>query len=171
MNSDYATAGVLACLLAVADIMAAAMAAPDDPGLQPQPMSNWSAFFYFAAFVLVVAYTLLNLYIGESRIFVVLPGQKQCRLQMSTCIHTMASLPQDGRSQVWSLIVMSDARWLNIFSLNLHDPAVVVFATPHQLHQLSWVQKTLCLLPPYRCCVLSVQPHSITEPDRQCFLN
>lgn len=41
------------------------MAAPEDPGLQPQPMSNWSSFFYFAAFALVVAYTLLNLYIGE----------------------------------------------------------------------------------------------------------
>lgn len=40
------------------------MATPEDPGLQPVPMSNWSAFFFFAAFVLVVAYTLLNLYIG-----------------------------------------------------------------------------------------------------------
>lgn len=47
-----------------AEIMDAAMAAPEDPGLQPQPMSNWSAFFFFAAFVLVVGYTLLNLYIG-----------------------------------------------------------------------------------------------------------
>eukprot|EP00878_Enallax_costatus_P020028 GHUV01021157.1.p1 GENE.GHUV01021157.1~~GHUV01021157.1.p1 ORF type:complete len:115 (-),score=26.57 GHUV01021157.1:1551-1895(-) len=47
--------------------MAAAMAAPEDPGLQPQPMSNWASFFYFVAFVLVVAYTLLNLYIGGSQ--------------------------------------------------------------------------------------------------------
>lgn len=44
--------------------MNAAMAAPEEAGLQPQPMSNWSSFFFFAAFVLVVAYTLLNLYIG-----------------------------------------------------------------------------------------------------------
>jgi hypothetical protein len=48
-----------------AEIMWAAMAAPEEPGLQPQPMNNWSSFFFFAAFVLVVAYTLLNLYIGE----------------------------------------------------------------------------------------------------------
>lgn len=47
-----------------AEIMNAAMAAPEEPGLQPQPMSNWSSFFFFAAFVLVVGYTLLNLYIG-----------------------------------------------------------------------------------------------------------
>lgn len=46
------------------EIMSHAMAAPEEPGLQPQPMSNWSAFFFFAVFVLVVAYTLLNLYIG-----------------------------------------------------------------------------------------------------------
>jgi hypothetical protein len=44
--------------------MDAAMAAPEEPGLQPQPMSNWSSFFFFVAFVLVVGYTLLNLYIG-----------------------------------------------------------------------------------------------------------
>lgn len=48
--------------------MAAAMAAPEEPGLQPHHMSNWASFFYFVAFVLVVAYTLLNLYIGEMRI-------------------------------------------------------------------------------------------------------
>lgn len=41
------------------------LAAPADKGLQPQPMSNWSAFFFFVAFVVVVSYTLLNLYIGE----------------------------------------------------------------------------------------------------------
>jgi hypothetical protein len=52
---------------AAADIMWAAMAAPDEPGMQPQPMGNWSSFFFFAAFVLVVAYTLLNLYIGKSQ--------------------------------------------------------------------------------------------------------
>jgi hypothetical protein len=46
--------------------MWAAMAAPEEPHKQPQPMNNWSSFFFFAAFVLVVAYTLLNLYIGES---------------------------------------------------------------------------------------------------------
>jgi hypothetical protein len=44
--------------------MDAAMAAPEEPNLQPQPMSNWSSFFFFVAFVLVVGYTLLNLYIG-----------------------------------------------------------------------------------------------------------
>lgn len=27
-------------------------------------MNNWSVFFYFVAFVIVVSYTLLNLYIG-----------------------------------------------------------------------------------------------------------
>ena len=42
------------------------MACPKDKGLQPQPMENWSAFFFFVAFVIVVSYTLLNLYIGES---------------------------------------------------------------------------------------------------------
>ena len=41
------------------------MAAPADRGLQPQPMGNWSSFFYFIAFVIVVSYTLLNLYIGR----------------------------------------------------------------------------------------------------------
>jgi hypothetical protein len=41
-----------------------AMACPADKGLQPQPMDNWSSFFYFVAFVIVVSYTLLNLYIG-----------------------------------------------------------------------------------------------------------
>lgn len=47
-----------------AEIMDNAMAAPEEPGMQPQPMSNWSSFFFFVAFVLVVGYTLLNLYIG-----------------------------------------------------------------------------------------------------------
>jgi len=41
-----------------------AMATPEDKGLQPQPMSNWSAFLFFVAFVIVVSYMLLNLYIG-----------------------------------------------------------------------------------------------------------
>lgn len=45
--------------------MVSAMAAPEEPGLQPRHMANWPAFFFFVAFVLVVAYTLLNLYIGE----------------------------------------------------------------------------------------------------------
>lgn len=40
------------------------MAAPQDKGVQPTPMSNWAAFFYFVAFVVTVPYTLLNLYIG-----------------------------------------------------------------------------------------------------------
>eukprot|EP00882_Tetradesmus_deserticola_P020321 GHRQ01021939.1.p2 GENE.GHRQ01021939.1~~GHRQ01021939.1.p2 ORF type:complete len:274 (+),score=131.28 GHRQ01021939.1:201-1022(+) len=55
---------VTATLNGYTDIMRAAMAAPEEPGMQPQPMGNWSSFFFFAAFVLVVAYTLLNLYIG-----------------------------------------------------------------------------------------------------------
>jgi hypothetical protein len=55
-------------LAAAAGIMWAAMAAPEEPHMQPQPMNNWSSFFFFAAFVLVVAYTLLNLYIGETRV-------------------------------------------------------------------------------------------------------
>lgn len=44
----------------------AGMSCPEEKGLQPQPLANWSAFFYFVAFVIVVSYTLLNLYIGES---------------------------------------------------------------------------------------------------------
>ena len=41
------------------------MNAPPDKGLQPVKMGNWPVFFYFVAFVVVVSYTLLNLYIGE----------------------------------------------------------------------------------------------------------
>ncbi|WIA28050.1 hypothetical protein OEZ86_010635 [Tetradesmus obliquus] len=55
---------ITATLNGYTEIMWAAMAAPEEPGLQPKPMNNWSSFFFFAAFVLVVAYTLLNLYIG-----------------------------------------------------------------------------------------------------------
>lgn len=46
--------------------LAAAMATPLEKGLQPVPMNNWSVFFYFVAFVIVVSYTLLNLYIGRA---------------------------------------------------------------------------------------------------------
>jgi hypothetical protein len=46
-------------------IMDSAMAAPQDVGLQPVPMSNWPAFFYFVAFVILVPYMLLNIYIGK----------------------------------------------------------------------------------------------------------
>lgn len=40
------------------------MAAPEERDLQPQPLTNWPSFLYFVAFVVVVSYTLLNLYIG-----------------------------------------------------------------------------------------------------------
>jgi hypothetical protein len=36
----------------------------EEVGMQPRHFSNWSSFFYFLAYVVVVAYTLLNLYIG-----------------------------------------------------------------------------------------------------------
>ncbi|KAF8072369.1 NaCP60E [Scenedesmus sp. PABB004] len=55
---------VTATLNGYTEIMSAAMAVPTERGLQPRPMSSWPNFFFFAAFVLVVAYTLLNLYIG-----------------------------------------------------------------------------------------------------------
>jgi hypothetical protein len=42
----------------------AAMAAPEEKGMQPVPMSNAGALLYFVAFVVVVSYTLINLYIG-----------------------------------------------------------------------------------------------------------
>jgi hypothetical protein len=45
--------------------ISAAMATPEEKGMQPQARVNWSSFFYFVAFVIVVSYTLLNLYIGE----------------------------------------------------------------------------------------------------------
>lgn len=61
-NDDESVTASLPCHCA--EIMDSAMAAPEEAGLQPQPMSNWSAFFFFVAFVLVVGYTLLNLYIG-----------------------------------------------------------------------------------------------------------
>lgn len=44
--------------------MIAAMSAPKMIGDQPQLNSNWAAFFYFAAFVLVCALILINLYTG-----------------------------------------------------------------------------------------------------------
>lgn len=62
VSCAFIFSGLATCC--IAEIMNSAMAAPEEPNLQPQPMSNWSAFFYFAGFVLVVAYTLLNLYIG-----------------------------------------------------------------------------------------------------------
>ena len=41
-----------------------AMDAPAEPGLQPHWMSNRFAFFWFVGFVFIVAFCLLNLYIG-----------------------------------------------------------------------------------------------------------
>eukprot|EP00775_Hariotina_reticulata_P006841 gene6841-7059_t len=55
---------VIVTLNGYTEIMSAAMATPEEVDLQPQDMANWSAFFFFVAFVLVVSYTLLNLYIG-----------------------------------------------------------------------------------------------------------
>jgi hypothetical protein len=40
------------------------MDAPEESGQQPVHYANWSSFFYFVAYIVVVAYTLLNLYIG-----------------------------------------------------------------------------------------------------------
>jgi hypothetical protein len=40
------------------------MDAPEENGQQPVHYANWSSFFYFVAYIVVVAYTLLNLYIG-----------------------------------------------------------------------------------------------------------
>ena len=47
------------------EIVRAGMDAPEESGLQPRHFNNWSSFFYFLAYVVVVAYTLLNLYIGK----------------------------------------------------------------------------------------------------------
>ncbi len=33
--------------------------------LQPVPLSNWPVFFYFLAYVLLVSYTFINMYVGE----------------------------------------------------------------------------------------------------------
>lgn len=46
------------------DIMANAMSASMDYDKQPQPYKNPGAFFWFVGFVLVCAFTLLNLYVG-----------------------------------------------------------------------------------------------------------
>ena len=43
----------------------AAMSAPHVKGNVAVLNQNWSAFFYFVAFVMLVAFILLNLYIGE----------------------------------------------------------------------------------------------------------
>lgn len=56
---------VTATLNGYAGIMDAAMASGDKDS-QPVALQNWGALFFFVAFVVVVAYTLMNLYIGMS---------------------------------------------------------------------------------------------------------
>ncbi|KAI8464917.1 MAG: Ion transport protein-domain-containing protein [Monoraphidium minutum] len=64
LGSALVSLFVVATLNGYSEIMDTAMAAPEEKGMQPQPMINWAAFFFFVAFVVVVSYTLLNLYIG-----------------------------------------------------------------------------------------------------------
>lgn len=45
-------------------IMESAMEAPPTKGLQPVPNVNWPAFIFFAAYIVLIAYSMLTLYIG-----------------------------------------------------------------------------------------------------------
>lgn len=53
------------------------MNAPSEIGVQPSHLHSWSNFWYFVAYIVVVSYTLLNLYIGEGM---------QCAVHLAVCL-------------------------------------------------------------------------------------
>jgi hypothetical protein len=53
-----------------AEIVEAGMHAPSEIDAQPTHLHSWSNFWYFVAYIVVVSYTLLNLYIGEGSLYV-----------------------------------------------------------------------------------------------------
>jgi hypothetical protein len=60
-----------------AEIVEAGMNAPSEIGVQPSHLHSWSNFWYFVAYIVVVSYTLLNLYIGEGM---------QCGVHPAVCL-------------------------------------------------------------------------------------
>eukprot|EP00198_Chlamydomonas_reinhardtii_P001158 XP_001690493.1 voltage-gated Ca2+ channel, alpha subunit [Chlamydomonas reinhardtii] len=68
-NFDNTGNALLCCFITATlngytEIMTNAMSAPQDVGLQPKQFINPGAFFWFFGFIVVCAFTLLNLYVG-----------------------------------------------------------------------------------------------------------
>ncbi|GIL57898.1 hypothetical protein Vafri_13128 [Volvox africanus] len=68
-NFDNTGNALLCCFITATlngytEIMINAMSAPNEPGHQPRQFQNPGAFFWFFGFIVVCAFTLLNLYVG-----------------------------------------------------------------------------------------------------------
>ncbi|GLI63280.1 hypothetical protein VaNZ11_006186 [Volvox africanus] len=68
-NFDNTGNALLCCFITATlngytEIMINAMSAPNEPGHQPRQFLNPGAFFWFFGFIVVCAFTLLNLYVG-----------------------------------------------------------------------------------------------------------
>jgi hypothetical protein len=143
------------CCSASAEILSAAMATPEEVDVQPQEMSNWSAFFFFVAFVLVVSYTLLNLYIGgcsrHRHIFI--------RSHLSWCLYRL--VPAKA-----ALELADGLSWIS-HNRGLHcSAACTIISVARSLALLRSAGPGCCCC---RCGVLPVQQDPHAEPDWQRF--